>query len=265
MIHTKQAAYRTYVIAARVAKDSIGDALLWDTGDPYHYCRLNRAADADYLIVGGEDHKTGQDADPPHHFDKLEAWTRARFNIEEVTSRWSGQCQEPDDGLAFLGHNPLDGDHVYIITGDSGNGMTHATIGAIIITDQIMGRKNPWAELYRPNRKMISALKTFMKENLNVVCQFKDYVAPLNEIKSVTEVPLGEGAILREGTSLVAVYRDLEGQVHKQSAVCSHLGCVVRWNTVEKSWDCPCHGSRFSQAGVTLSGPALSDLKHLDR
>ncbi|MEW6268580.1 MAG: FAD-binding oxidoreductase, partial [Thermodesulfobacteriota bacterium] len=158
VIHTKQAPYLTYVIAARVPHGSVPDVLLWDTADPYHYVRLQPAAgdgDArqDLLIVGGEDHKTGQASDGERRFASLEGWTRERFPmVEGVVRRWAGQVMEPSDGAAFIGRNPSDADNVYVATGDSGHGMTHGTIAGMLLADLIAGRPNPWAALYDPAR-----------------------------------------------------------------------------------------------------------------
>ena len=177
-IHTKQAAYRTYVVGARVRHGSVPPILLWDTPDPYHYVRLQSRPPAaggdgdDVLIVGGEDHKTGQADDAAERFARLEAWTRERFpQVQAFEYRWSGQVMEPVDSLAFIGRNPSDYSNVYIATGDSGNGMTHGTIAGILISDLISGRSNPWTALYDPSRKTVGAAKEFVKENLNVVAQ----------------------------------------------------------------------------------------------
>jgi glycine/D-amino acid oxidase-like deaminating enzyme/nitrite reductase/ring-hydroxylating ferredoxin subunit len=259
-IHTKQAAYRTFVIGARVMRDSIPPVLLWDTADPYHYVRLQQADGHDVLIVGGEDHKTGQADDAAERFRRLQQWTRERFpNVESFDFQWSGQVMEPVDGLALIGRNPLDSDNVYVVTGDSGNGMTHGTIAGMLITDLIAGRENPWAALYDPARKTLSATGEFLKENVNVAAQYADLVTP-GEIDDVSQVGRGEGAILRRGLAKVAVYRDDEGALHERSAFCTHLGCVVRWNSAERTWDCPCHGSRFHTDGHVVNGPAIRDL-----
>jgi len=262
-IHTKQAAYRTFVIGARVRRGSVPQILLWDTPDPYHYVRIQQietAAD-DVLIVGGEDHKTGQANDAEERFRRLEQWTLERFpQVQAFEFRWSGQVMEPVDSLALIGRNPLDSDNVYIATGDSGNGMTHGTIAGMLITDLIVGRENPWARLYDPSRKTLGAIKEFAKENLNVAAQYADVVTP-GEIGDVGEIAVGEGAILRRGATKVAVYRDGDGGLHERSAFCTHLGCVVRWNSVEKTWDCPCHGSRFQTDGHVVNGPAINALK----
>jgi glycine/D-amino acid oxidase-like deaminating enzyme/nitrite reductase/ring-hydroxylating ferredoxin subunit len=259
-IHTKQAPYVTYAIGVRVPKDSVTRALYWDTGDPYHYVRLQNEDGYDVLIVGGEDHKTGQANDGEERFGRLEQWTRERFpQMLEVLYRWSGQVMEPADGLAFIGRNPLDKDNVYIATGDSGQGMTHGTIAGMLLTDLIQGRKNPWEDVYSPSRIRLKALPEYASENINVAGQYTDYVTA-GDIKSESELRPGQGAIMREGVSKIAVHRDHAGNVHKLSAVCPHLGCVVAWNSTEQTWDCPCHGSRFSAEGRVYNGPANTDL-----
>ncbi len=275
-IHTKQAAYRTFVVGARVKRDSIPQMLLWDTPDPYHYVRLQRVettagashargADRyDVLIVGGEDHKTGQANDAGERFLRLQQWTRERFpDVQDFEFQWSGQVMEPVDGLALIGRNPLDHDNVYIATGDSGNGMTHGTIAGRLLTDLIMGRANPWAGLYDPARKTLGAIKEFAKENLNVAAQYADLVTA-GEIDNVSQISPGEGAILRRGVAKVAVHRDDNGVLHERSAFCTHLGCVVQWNSTEKTWDCPCHGSRFQTDGHVVNGPAIRALGEAD-
>lgn len=266
-IYTKQAAYRTYVVALRVPRDAVADVLWWDNGDPYHYVRLE-ASDAatpgrdghDLLLVGGEDHKVGQmpESDP---FARLEAWAREKFPpAGEVVRRWSGQVQEPADHMAFIGRAPTAGENVFVATGDSGQGLTHGSLAGILITDLILGRPNPWAGAYDPSRTTPD--RDFVKENANTLAQYVDWVTR-GDVKSVEQIAPGEGAVLREGLSKVAAYRDEGGQVHKCSAACTHMQCVVQWNAVEKSWDCPCHGSRFDARGRVLMGPAVEDLKRL--
>ena len=275
-IHTKQAAYMSYVIGAVVPRGAVARALYWDTLDPYHYVRIQPfspvasmteqggAEEQDLLIVGGEDHKTGQ---APAHSDPyalLEAWARERFPmIREVGFRWSGQVMETIDGLAFIGRNPLDQPNVFIVTGDSGMGITHGTIAGMLLTDMIIGRENPWATLYDPSRKPLRALDRFVKENLNVARQYGDWLTGGN-VNSPAEIEAGEGAVIRHGLTKIAVYRDELGACHKCSAVCTHLGGIVHWNDAEKTWDCPCHGSRFDRLGGVLNGPANRDLGGVD-
>jgi glycine/D-amino acid oxidase-like deaminating enzyme/nitrite reductase/ring-hydroxylating ferredoxin subunit len=264
-VHTKQAAYRTYVIGAEIPAGSVTKALYWDTADPYHYVRLQsrgvlRGLGKDILIVGGEDHKTGQADDAGMRFANLEAWMRERFPMAgDIAYLWSGQVMEPVDSLAFIGRNPGDNPNVYIATGDSGNGMTHGTIAGLLIRDLIMGQENVWSKLYDPARISLKAGKEFLRENINVAAQYTDW-ATGGEVNSASEIARGAGAIIRRGLKKVAAYRDEDGSVHEFSAACPHLGCVVAWNSKEKSWDCPCHGSRFDPFGKVINGPALCNL-----
>ena len=264
-MHTKQAAYRTYVVGFRVQAGAFPPMLLWDLEEPYHYVRLVRNVDGgEVLLVGGEDHKTGQEEDPALRFSRLTDWARANFaGLGEASYRWSGQVMEPVDGLGFIGRNPGD-DNIYVVTGDSGNGMTHGTLGGMIISHLIAGRENAWADLYDPSRKNLQAVGSFIDENANVLGHLVGDWIGRGEVKQRREIPLGSGAIVRDGIGLLAVYRDQDGVFHELSAACTHLGCVVRWNGVEKSWDCPCHGSRFAPDGTVLNGPAVKPLENRD-
>ena len=263
VMHTKQSGYQTYVVGVRIPKDALPRMLLWDTGDPYYYVRLAAApAGANYelLIVGGQDHKTGQDDNPKQRYERIEAWLRLRFPLAgEVEYRWSGEVMEPSDGVAFLGRNPLDHDNVYIITGDSGNGMTHCTVGALLISDLILGRKSDWTALYDPARKAFHGIGEFITAQANTLAQYTDWLRG-GDVESADEIGAGEGAVLRDGGKLLAVYRSDDGALQAVSAACTHLGCAVHWNSGEKSWDCPCHGSRFAADGAVLHGPARRPL-----
>jgi len=268
VMHTKQAGYMTYVVALQVPKDSVPRILLWETNDPYMYVRLTEPKENadlfDLLLVGGQDHKVGQDIHPEHRYNELEQWARQRYPMAgAVEYRWSGEVMEPADGVAFLGKNPMDADDIYIITGDSGNGMSHCTVGAILITDLIMGRKNAWEELYDPARKATEGITKFTKELANTLAQYADWVTPA-EVDSVEQIAPGEGALVRNGLKKMAVYRDESGKVHARSAICPHLGCMVSFNSAEKSWDCPCHGSRFGICGDVLHGPANTPLGEVE-
>ena len=258
-IHTKQAAYRTYVIGMRALKGPLTRALYWDTPDPFHYVRLQGVGDHEVLIVGGEDHKTGQADDADERFDRLEAWTRERFPVaEEVDFRWSGQIVQSIDSLAFIGRNPGD-KNIYLVTGDSGNGITHGTIAGILLTDLVLARKNEWETLYDPSRISLRAASRFAKENLNAAAQYGDY-ATAGDVDRVGDIARRTGAVMRDGLKKVAVYRDSEGALHTCSAICPHLGGIVNWNSAETTWDCPCHGSRFDPYGKVLNGPANTGL-----
>jgi glycine/D-amino acid oxidase-like deaminating enzyme/nitrite reductase/ring-hydroxylating ferredoxin subunit len=271
-IHTKQAPYRTYVIGVKILNDAVPNALYWDNSDPYHYIRLVKDRHPDSLnageegynvmIIGGEDHKTGQEQSEQERLNCLEEWVREKLPMAgDVVYRWSGQVMEPTDYLAYIGRNPGD-ETVYIATGDSGQGMTHGTIAGVLITDLIMDRPNAWEEVYDPGRIVLKSAPEFLKENLNVAAQYKDYVTP-GEVAEASEVQPGTGSVIRQGLAKVAVYCDLSGNRHEMSAVCPHMGCIVHWNVLEKTWDCPCHGSRFDATGEVLAGPAITGLEKL--
>ena len=185
---------------------------------------------------------------------------RQRFqDAGPVEFRWSGQVMETQDGLAFIGRNPMDSPNVYVATGDSGMGMTHGTIAGILLTDLIAGRPNPWADLYDPSRVRTGAVGEFVKENLNVALQYTSWLTA-GEVESVEDIAPNTGAVVREGLRKVAVFRDEAGELHRRSAVCPHLGCIVAWNPAAATWDCPCHGSRFDKVGTVINGPANTDL-----
>jgi glycine/D-amino acid oxidase-like deaminating enzyme/nitrite reductase/ring-hydroxylating ferredoxin subunit len=256
----KLPAYRTYAIGVSVPKGAIEKVLLWDTGDPYHYIRIQEENDHDLLIVGGEDHRTGQANDGDQRFKNLWRWTTDRFpSAHKVEHRWSGQCFETHDGLAFIGRFSDDEPNVYMITGDSGMGMTHGTIGGMLVSDLILGRENQWAEVYEPTRLATQSIVEAVPEVIRSTIPFVDWVTG-GDVSSVDEVGKGEGAILRNGTTKIAVYRDEDGKLHKRSAVCTHMGCIVRFNSAETTWDCPCHGSRFATDGHVINTPAISPL-----
>jgi glycine/D-amino acid oxidase-like deaminating enzyme/nitrite reductase/ring-hydroxylating ferredoxin subunit len=261
--HAKQAPYRTLVVALRVPKGSVEDALYWDTGDPYHYVRIQPMDDSsDALIVGGEDFKTAHADDAGVRFQRLEQWTRERWPMAgERITQWTGQVLEPNDYLAYIGANPDRAPHVWLATGDSGMGMTHGTIAGILLEALIMGKDHPWAKLYDPRRITLHPreMAELAKENVDVAVQYADYVTP-GEVDDVATIKPGEGRVIRRGIHKVAAYRDDEGVLHERSAVCTHVKCIVGWNTAEKSWDCPCHGSRFDAYGKVVNGPAIEDL-----
>jgi glycine/D-amino acid oxidase-like deaminating enzyme/nitrite reductase/ring-hydroxylating ferredoxin subunit len=272
-MHTKQHPYRTYVIGAKIPKGQLPHSLWWDTGDlnskwpsdPYHYVRLQRFdSEYDLLIAGGEDHKTGQ-ADEEgiaeeDRYENLEMWTKKHFPaMGDVVYRWSGQVMEPVDYMGFIGRNPGD-DNVYIITGDSGNGMTHTTIGGLLVTDLILGKNNPWVDLYSPKRLPLKTPGTFITEALNMAKQYGDWFAA-GDIEKAEQLANGEGAIMGKGLKKVAVFRDEKSELHTFSAVCPHLHCIVQWNGDEKTFDCPCHGSRFTCMGEVINGPATKGLE----
>jgi glycine/D-amino acid oxidase-like deaminating enzyme/nitrite reductase/ring-hydroxylating ferredoxin subunit len=265
-LHSRQAPYRTYAMALALERGKLPDALYWDTLDPYHYVRLHPGKDTDYLIVGGADHKSGEADDAEIRYEALEAWIRNLVPaLGGVTHRWSGQILDTVDYSSFSGRNP-GSENVYVHTGDSGQGITHGVVGSLIIASAIMQGRALWQELYGPDRKTTSALSTlgtFVSENLTAVKNFAEYVAP-GEVGSFAEIKAGQGAVVRHGLKKVAAYRDENGRLHARSAVCTHLGCHLHWNSFERCWDCPCHGSQFDIDGAVLNGPAIHPLAEVE-
>jgi glycine/D-amino acid oxidase-like deaminating enzyme/nitrite reductase/ring-hydroxylating ferredoxin subunit len=261
-INLKQAAYRTYAIAGRVPIGAMPKSLFWDTAEPYHYVRTQAIEDdleCELLIVGGEDHKTGQADDGAERFARLEQWTREWCaNFKSVDYKWSGQVYEPFDGIGFVGKQPGTRG-IYIATGASGVGMSFAGLAGILLTDEICGRHNSAAKLFDPSRMPLSSPFETLKENINAAVQFIDYVTK-PEITSVMQIHPGEGAVVTRNGEKVAVCRDDHGNICERSAICPHMGGIVSWNSIEKSWDCPVHGSRFDMNGKVLDGPANQNL-----
>jgi hypothetical protein len=264
-IHTKQIPMRTYALAGRVPAGSVEDALVWDTLWPYHYVRLQPAGEGhDWLIAGGEDHRTGTANDMDERFVRLEAWTREHFpGFAEAEYRWSGQVMEPDDCLPFSGRDGSD--RIYVHTGDSGTGMTNSVAGALNFIALYRNEKARFAGLFDPARKPTSryALGEYVKGQGPVVANLAEYVES-GEVDSADEIKPGEGAILRRGLARLAVYRAEDGSLVERSATCTHVGCIVHWNGFEKCWDCPCHGSQFRPDGSVINGPAVRPLATID-
>ena len=260
-----QAGALSHLRGRRDCTSAVVRHLFWDTLEPYHYVRVGpwTGRRHELLIVGGEDHKTG-------HRDDAEAASRCSSSgrgalpmLDRVERRWSGQVMEPVDYMASSGAIP-EANRTCTSPRATGQGMTHATIAGMLITDLIAGRPNPWAALYEPGRKPLStdAIKEWVHENLDVGAQYIDLLPGAGtDAADTAGVACGEGAIVQRGASKSAQpprrSRFIELEV---SALCTHLGCVVQWNSLERSWDCPCHGSRFAPNGEVLNGPAITPL-----
>jgi glycine/D-amino acid oxidase-like deaminating enzyme/nitrite reductase/ring-hydroxylating ferredoxin subunit len=273
-MHTKQYPYRTYVIGALIDKGKLERGLWWDSGDhtskwatyPYHYIRLSSLHDTqDLLIVGGEDHRVAQNDE--HHsleerFTTLEHWTKSQFPfMGKIVYKWSGQVEEPLDSMAFIGRNPGD-KNIFIITGDSGNGMTHGVIGAMLCTDLILEKANPWEAIYDPSRITLRVTDDYLEE---LATETGEYIKDIltREISSPEDIAVGEGGIIGRGFKKIALYREKETVFHAFSGICPHAKCVLKWNDTEKSFDCPCHGSRFTCMGALVNGPSIADLQRI--
>jgi glycine/D-amino acid oxidase-like deaminating enzyme/nitrite reductase/ring-hydroxylating ferredoxin subunit len=261
-VHLKSAAYRTYAIGYSNG-DSVPDGLFWDTADPYHYTRWQDTDAGTFLIVGGEDHRVGEEEDTEGSFERLREYTREYYGVRPERFRWSGQIIEPHGGLPLIGGSK----DVYISTGYSGQGMTFGTVGAMLVSDLILGVSNPWAAVFDParNRPHVTT-KEFITENMHFPAHLlSDRLTSASvEAKSTEAVGNGEGKIIEIDGKKVAAYRDDRGALHCLSPICTHMKCDVAWNSAERTWDCPCHGSRFTPAGDVLNGPAHEPLERLD-
>jgi nitrite reductase/ring-hydroxylating ferredoxin subunit len=254
LFQTKLAAYSTYALEAEI--DPVAESLFWDTNDPYLYLRFDRRGDACSVIIGGEDHKTGQEEETETRYERLEKILKKSFPSAKPRHRWSGQVIETPDSLPYIGEVAH---RQFLATGFSGNGMTLGTFSAMLIRDLISGNSNPWNGLFAPNRKAIVGTWDYVLEN-------KDF--PTYFIKNWISSPASDGGINRcEGRVAKidgkkrAIYCDEHGKRTVLSPICPHMGCIVTWNDAEKTWDCPCHGSRFTATGELIAGPAESGLK----
>jgi glycine/D-amino acid oxidase-like deaminating enzyme/nitrite reductase/ring-hydroxylating ferredoxin subunit len=264
-IHTKLAAYRSYAIALDSGNDH-ADALFWDTEDPYHYTRWQETDAGRFLIVGGEDHKVGEEDDTEGCYSDLQDYVREKFGATNLRYRWSGQIIEPVDGLPYIGRN-TNSEKAYVATGYAGQGMTFGTVAGMIVADLIAGRSNPWADLFDATRvKVKGAIRDYLSENVDYPKHMiLDRVISRDvEGTSASAVAPGEGKIVSVDGKKVALYRSDDGTVRALSPVCPHMGCDVAWNNAERTWDCPCHGSRFTPEGRVVNGPATSDLEPVD-
>jgi glycine/D-amino acid oxidase-like deaminating enzyme/nitrite reductase/ring-hydroxylating ferredoxin subunit len=265
-IHPKQLPHRTYAIAGHVPKGSVPDALVWDTLDAYHYVRVQPLNEReDVIIVGGEDHHSGQACDMEQRLASLELWTRERYpGFASAAYRWSGQVMEPIDFMPFSGRNP-GSRNIYMHTGDSGEGLTNGVAGSLTILPLIIGEDSRYAPVFDPGRKSLtsaSSLSQFVHGQVEAVRHLAEHIGP-GEVDSVDEIAPGEGAIMRAGATKVACYKSEDGIIIRRSATCTHMGCVVHWNPFEKCWDCPCHGSHFAPDGQVLNGPAVTPLSEV--
>jgi glycine/D-amino acid oxidase-like deaminating enzyme/nitrite reductase/ring-hydroxylating ferredoxin subunit len=258
LIQTKLAQYRSYVVAGAVERGPEG--LFWDMEDPYHYVRTARVGSQSYLLVGGADHKTAIPEEGVDPYAELRSYA-ARFGVLDTPYQWSAQVVESADGLPFVGLNARS-ECVYVATGFSGNGMTFGTMAGHILSDLCQGKANPYADLYQATRvKPMASLGSYLSENSDFPMHLvADWMRPA-EVHSPREIARGEGKILRQGSRRLAVYCDDAGRMHSVSPVCTHLGCIVKFNAAERTWDCPCHGSRFDADGAVLDGPAKRPLE----
>jgi len=258
-LQTKLYLYTSYVLGGKLPKGTVPEACFWDTAEPYHYLRIDSHRGFDYAIFGGQDHKTGQSTDTAACYAALEKKARSLLPGFEIAHRWSGQIVETNDGLPFIGETSS---RQFAATGYAGNGMTFGTLAGMMAHDFATGRKNPWTGLLDPGRtKILGGTWDYLKENFDYpYYMVRDRIVGPGA-RSLRGVPRGEGRIVELAGKKIAVYRSERGRTTLLSAVCTHMGCLVAWNNAESTWDCPCHGSRFTPTGKVLAGPAETPLE----
>ena len=263
LFQTKLYPHSSYVLGARLDDRTLMPGLYFDTSDPYYFLRVHDDAQGRYAIFGGEDHKTGQETDTEARFDRLTATFRRLVPSARIERRWSGQVIETDDMLPFIGQVA---EHQYVATGYAGNGLTFGTLAGMMMHDAVMNVTNPWKALLDPHRKpsSLDALTRLVTENVDYPLYLIADRLRSHDKSGVENVPRGQGKVVTLGGQRVAVHRKDNGEVIKVSAVCTHMGCLVRWNGAERTWDCPCHGSRFSPEGLVIGGPAEAPLDPVD-
>lgn len=255
--------YQSYVLGVRVTNE-IPDALYWDTAAPYHYTRWASTDDPKLLIVGGSDHRTGEQRATDASFSKLEQYVRERYNVDGVEFRWSHEVYESADGLPYIGRVPGT-QRQFIGTGYGGDGLKYGTVAGHVLADLACDRFHPAAEIFDPTRvKPLASAKRVAMGLSHIARHFVgDRLAP-SEVAHLHEIPNDSGRVLRVDGRKVAVYRDEEGEYHAVSPVCTHAGCHVHWNNAEKTWDCPCHGGRYDAYGKVIMAPPRQDLRPVE-
>lgn len=259
VLQTMIVPFRSYLMSIRLADDNYPEGLYWDSQEPYHYIRTYQQQNEKWLLIGGADHETGHEENVKH-YKKLEKYVKKHFNVEKIENKWSAQYYEPADGLPYIGKSPFS--NVFIATGFSGDGLVYGVVAAMILEKELKGEEHVWLETYNARRfKPIASAKKFISHNTHVAKHYiKDYLRS-DDLKDLKE---GEGKVVSYEGNKYAVSKDKEGAVTAVNAICSHMGCIVHWNGDEKTWDCPCHGSRFASTGQLLEGPAVNGLERYD-
>jgi glycine/D-amino acid oxidase-like deaminating enzyme/nitrite reductase/ring-hydroxylating ferredoxin subunit len=266
LLSFRLAPYRSYAIAVELTdKAQEFEGLVYDCNDPYYYYRMQKVNGKNYLIAGGEDHKTGHEENTDKCFLNLEAHVHKYFSFDQVAYKWSSQYYEPTDGLPYIGHMPGGSENIFVATGFGGNGMIYSTVAAFVLKDLLLTGESPYKFLFNPNRvKPIAGFTNFVKENFDVVKEFITGLFDREKLESLADLAHGEAKVVSYEGKKMGIYKDEQGELHAVNTTCTHAKCSVAWNTSEKSWDCPCHGARYSCDGKVITGPATDELKPID-
>lgn len=264
LMSVRNAPYRSYVLGLKLKQGNYPMGLAYDMKDDYHYFRTHEVDGEKYLILGGEDHKTGH-GDPEESFQNLLDFAQKYYDIASVDFKWSSQYYVPVDGLPYIGQLPGAAEGILMATGYNGNGMIFGTLSATILSDLILGRENKYADLFKPSRlKPIAGFTDFVKENADVAWRFVADRFSTEQLDTLNELEKGQGRVVIFAGEKIAVYKDENGKTTILNPTCTHMGCIVDFNSTEKSWDCPCHGGRFDICGKVLTGPPTIDLEKVD-
>jgi glycine/D-amino acid oxidase-like deaminating enzyme/nitrite reductase/ring-hydroxylating ferredoxin subunit len=265
LLHLRCAPYRSYAMAVKLTNDRYPDGLVYDMYDPYHYYRTHVIDGEKFLIVGGEDHRTGDESNTNGCFLKLESHIRSNFDVREITNRWSSQYFEPADGLPYIGHLPGNPENVLVATGYGGNGITYSHVAAQLLKSIVLNEKSPYESLFTPGRvKPVAGFTEFVRHNLEVVNALVGGWLGKDQLPELSDLGVGEAKVVKYEKESIALYKDENHVLHALDPACTHLKCSVNWNAAEKSWDCPCHGTRYSYEGKVITGPATKDLEPIE-
>lgn len=265
LLHLRCPAYRSYAMAVKLKDQDYPQDLAYDMYDPYHYYRTQEIDGQKYLIAGGEDHKTGENSNTNKSFLQLESHIRSHFNVAEISHRWSSQYFEPVDGLPYIGKLPGANENVLVATGYGGNGMTYSHVAVLELSELILMKASRYSELFSPGRiKPVAGFTEFVKHNTDVVGQFIGKWFATERLEQLSSLSADEGKVVKLNNETMALYKDETGALHAVNPTCTHMKCAVAWNAAEKSWDCPCHGARYSVDGEVLTGPADANLELIE-
>lgn len=257
--YTKLFPHRSYVLGVRL-KSEVPEGMYFSIDGDRNTMRNQVVDGKKYLLIGGGTEKAGEDADTHKYYQKVKQYADARFKVDSIDYHWFTQDNRTLDRVPYIGK--LARGNIYVATGFGGWGMTTSAVSAMIITDLISGKVNPWAPVFDPTRKdYVKHTKTLIGENAKLAGHLLSRRLRKHSFDLPTGFESGEGKIIKVRGKKVGVYKDGKGMIHAVSPICTHMGCTVNWNSTEKTWDCPCHGSRFNYDGKVIHGPALKDLK----
>ena len=264
LLHLRCVPYRSYAVAVTLRNNEYPADLAYDMVDPYHYYRAQEVNGTTYLIAGGKDHKTAHEENTDKSFLEMEAQVLKHFPVENIEYRWSSQYFESADGLPYIGHLPGHPQHIYVATGFGGNGMVYSHVAALTLREILLNQEQKYSSLFNPNRiKPVAGFTNFIKHNADVAKQFANKWFSHEEIHELADLAPGEGRVVIFNKQKIGLFKHETGALYAVNPICSHMKCEVKWNVAERTWDCPCHGARYSYDGSVITGPADHELEQI--